>query len=56
MGDIIAHIYSEADPGAGFDAIKPDLEDVYFCVMQEIPALPSANGADPTAAIAAPES
>lgn len=39
MGDIIARIYSEADPGAGFEAIEPNLEDVYFCVMKNIPAL-----------------
>jgi ABC-type multidrug transport system ATPase subunit len=43
MGDIIARIYSESAPGAGFEAIEPDLEDVYFCVMQEIPALKSST-------------
>lgn len=47
MGDIIARIYSESDPGAGFEAVEPDLEDVYFCVMKEIPALQSSNGAIP---------
>jgi len=39
MGDIIARIYSATDPGAGFEAVEPNLEDVYFCVMKEIPAL-----------------
>ncbi|WP_088889013.1 ABC transporter ATP-binding protein [Leptolyngbya ohadii] len=39
MGDIIARIYSETDPGAGFEAVEPNLEDVYFCVMKELPAL-----------------
>ncbi|MBF2076251.1 MAG: ABC transporter ATP-binding protein [Synechococcales cyanobacterium C42_A2020_086] len=39
MGDIIARIYSETDPGTGFEVVEPDLEDVYFCVMKEIPAL-----------------
>lgn len=39
MGDIIARIYSETDPGAEFEAVEPDLEDVYFTVMKELPAL-----------------
>jgi len=39
MGDIIARIFSEDDPGAGFESVEPNLEDVYFCVMKEIPAL-----------------
>lgn len=30
MGDIIARVYSESDPGAGFEGVEPDLEDVYF--------------------------
>ncbi|WP_035986610.1 ABC transporter ATP-binding protein [Leptolyngbya sp. KIOST-1] len=42
MGDIIARIYSKADPGAGFEVVEPDLEDVYFCVMKQIPALQSS--------------
>ena len=29
-GRPLIHIYSEADPGDGFLAIEPDLEDVYF--------------------------
>lgn len=41
MGDIIARIYSESDPGAGFEAIEPNLEDVYFCVMKRIGTLQS---------------
>ena len=58
MGDIIARIFSETDPGAGFEVVEPDLEDVYFCVMKEIPALQSTsqNGASPTPAIGSPES
>ena len=43
MGDIIARIFSETDPGAGFEVVEPDLEDVYFCVMKEIPALQSTS-------------
>jgi ABC-type multidrug transport system ATPase subunit len=43
MGDIIARIYSESDPGTGFEGVEPDLEDVYFFVMKQIPALQSTN-------------
>lgn len=39
VGDIIARVYSETDPGAGFEAVEPNLEDVYFTVMKKIPAL-----------------
>ncbi|MUG96927.1 ATP-binding cassette domain-containing protein [Scytonema sp. UIC 10036] len=39
MGDIIARIYSESDPGAGFESVEPNLEDVYFCVMKSVVAL-----------------
>lgn len=50
IGDIIARVYSETAPGAGFEAVEPDLEDVYFCVMKEIPALrPSVLEAEPSA-------
>jgi ABC-type multidrug transport system ATPase subunit len=38
MGEIIARIYSETPPGPGFEGVEPDLEDVYFAVMKEIPA------------------
>ena len=53
MGDIIARMFSETDPGAGFEAVELDLEDVYFCVMKEIPGLQSsgANGSNPIPAI-----
>lgn len=29
-GSTVLHVYAEADPGDGFAAIEPDLEDVYF--------------------------
>jgi len=29
-GAILAHVYSETNPGAHFSAVTPDLEDVYF--------------------------
>jgi len=47
MGDIIARIYSESDPGAGFETVEPNLEDVYFCVMKKIPVLQSNTVAMP---------
>jgi len=32
-GRTIAHVYAEASPGAAFEAVEPDLKDVYFSVM-----------------------
>jgi ABC-type multidrug transport system ATPase subunit len=32
-GRTIAHVYAGASPGAGFEAVEPDLKDVYFSVM-----------------------
>jgi ABC-type multidrug transport system ATPase subunit len=32
-GRTIAHVYAEASPGAEFEAVEPDLKDVYFSVM-----------------------
>ena len=32
-GRTVAHVYADARPGAGFDAVEPDLEDVYFVTM-----------------------
>lgn len=32
-GRTVVHVYGEACPGAGFEAVEPDLEDVYFCTM-----------------------
>ena len=29
-GERLVHVYAESDPGAGFQAAEPDLEDVYF--------------------------
>lgn len=42
-GRTVAHVYSEEDPGNGFELVQPDLEDVYFTTMagyhqkQELP-------------------
>ncbi|TDB59572.1 ABC transporter ATP-binding protein [Arundinibacter roseus] len=32
-GRTVVHIYSEVDPGNGFEMLMPDLEDVYFATM-----------------------
>lgn len=32
-GRTVVHIYSEEDPGDGFELVAPDLEDVYFATM-----------------------
>ena len=32
-GKTIAHVYSDASPGAGFEVVEPDLKDVYFSAM-----------------------
>jgi len=32
-GRTIAHVYSDAKPGPGFEPTEPDLEDVYFSTM-----------------------
>lgn len=32
-GRTIVHVYAETSPGAGFEAVEPELEDVYFSVV-----------------------
>lgn len=32
-GRTVVHVYSEQEPGNGFDPVEADLEDVYFCTM-----------------------
>jgi hypothetical protein len=32
-GRTIVHVHSELPPGEGFDAVEPDMQDVYFTVM-----------------------
>jgi len=32
-GRTVVHIYKEGDAGAGFEAVEPDLKDVYFTAM-----------------------
>jgi ABC-type multidrug transport system ATPase subunit len=37
-GRPVVHIYSDADPGDGFQQVEPDLEDVYFHRIRGIAA------------------
>ena len=32
-GRTIAHVFRDGSPGPGFEAVAPDLEDVYFSAM-----------------------
>jgi hypothetical protein len=32
-GRTIAYVYADASPGAAFEAVEPDMKDVYFSVM-----------------------
>jgi ABC-type multidrug transport system ATPase subunit len=32
-GRTVVHVYAEQSPGVGFEAVEPDLEDVYFSTM-----------------------
>ena len=32
-GKTVVHVYGDASPGGGFEAVSPDLEDVYFATM-----------------------
>ena len=32
-GRTIAHVFADTSPGAEFEAVQPDLKDVYFSVM-----------------------
>jgi ABC-type multidrug transport system ATPase subunit len=32
-GRTVAHVYADTSPGAAFDAVEPDMKDVYFSVM-----------------------
>jgi ABC-type multidrug transport system ATPase subunit len=33
-GRTVVHVYSDVAPGSGFEAVAPDLEDVYFTTMR----------------------
>lgn len=32
----VLHVYSERDPGDGFEAVEPDLEDLYFARLADV--------------------
>ena len=32
-GRTVAHVYADSSPGAAFEAVEPDMKDVYFSVM-----------------------
>ena len=32
-GKTVVHVYSEENPGGGYEPVAPDLEDVYFATM-----------------------
>jgi len=32
-GRTVVHVYADGSPGVGFEAVQPDLEDVYFSAM-----------------------
>ncbi len=34
VGRTLIHVYSETEPGEGFEPVEPDLEDVYFTAIQ----------------------
>jgi ABC-type multidrug transport system ATPase subunit len=46
-GRTVVHVYGEASPGADFEPVEPDLEDVYFTVMSGHGA---GQGAEPAEA------
>lgn len=35
-GNTVLHVYSENDPGDGFESVEPDLEDVYFHRLAQV--------------------
>jgi len=38
-GRTVAHVYGQTSPGAGFEPVEPNLEDVYFSAISARPAL-----------------
>ena len=37
-GRTVAHVYADSSPGAEFEAVEPDMKDVYFSVMARRPS------------------
>jgi len=42
-GKTLVHIYSEMQPDPGFEAVQPDLEDVYFTQITKATTAPAVN-------------
>jgi ABC-type multidrug transport system ATPase subunit len=42
-GRTVAHVYADASPGVEFEAVEPDLKDVYFSVMAGHPLRPASG-------------
>ena len=42
-GKTLVHIYSETQPDFTFEAVRPDLEDVYFTQITKAQAAPAVN-------------
>jgi ABC-2 type transport system ATP-binding protein len=45
-GRTLVHVYADEAPGAGFEAVEPDLKDVYFSVVAGHHARRTAAGAE----------
>ncbi|HET7464107.1 MAG TPA: ABC transporter ATP-binding protein [Longimicrobium sp.] len=41
-GRTVVHVHAQSHPGAGFDSVEPDLEDVYFTTMAGLHAADAA--------------
>jgi ABC-2 type transport system ATP-binding protein len=52
-GRTVVHVHGETPPGAGFDSVEADLEDVYFCTMAGLYRHAGAHAPVPQAAMAA---
>jgi ABC-type multidrug transport system ATPase subunit len=55
-GRTIAHVYAESPPGADFEAVEPDMKDVYFSVMAGHLRRQTSASASQGTATAAPRS
>ncbi|MBI1235618.1 MAG: ATP-binding cassette domain-containing protein [Alphaproteobacteria bacterium] len=42
QGEVLIHVEADASPGEGFEAVAPDLEDVYFATITASQAAPAA--------------
>ncbi len=42
QGEVLIHVRAESNPGEGFEAVAPDLQDVYFATITASQAAPAA--------------